>query len=428
MDDTPAARHRAMRRTLTALLAAVLAGCAPAETPAPVPTAPPTPGPAATASPAPMPTLSPGPTPATNGPIAARVRLEVVADGLVAPVGVVAAPGAAERLLVIEQAGRIREVRDGRLLDVPFADLSDRIRSGGERGLLGIALHPAYLEHPRLFVNYTDLEGDTVVSELTAAPDDEGTERADPGSERILLTIDQPYPNHNGGALAFGPDGFLHIATGDGGGGGDPQDHAERLDTLLGKILRIDVDTDDAQPYGIPADNPFAGDPTARPEIAHFGLRNPWRIAFDRETGDLWIGDVGQGRYEELDVARAGTLGLDFGWDRLEGRHCFEPDTGCDRTGLTEPVAEYGRSFGCSVVGGPVYRGDAIPELTGVALFADVCSGLLFGVRAADDGPQEPTVLLETGRPIASLGEDADGEILAVDLGGGAVLRLVPAA
>jgi len=384
-------------------------------TAAPTPPAPESPSPNASAQPS---------GPAGSGDLGqVSVALELIVEGLDAPVGMAAIPGS-DRLLVIEQAGTIREVSGTQLLARPFADLRDRITSGGERGLLGIALHPDYPNDPRLYVNYTDLAGDTVVSELTIRP---GEEVADPASERVLLRIDQPFANHNGGALAFGPDGFLYIATGDGGGAGDPQDHAERLDSLLGKILRIDVRTDGQRPYTIPADNPFLADPAARPEIAHFGLRNPWRMAFDRATGDLWIGDVGQARYEELDVARAGELGLDFGWDRREGRHCFEPEAGCDTSGITDPVAEYGRAFGCSVVGGPVYRGDAIPVLAGTALFADVCSGLIFGVRAADSGPQEPAVLLETGRSIASLGEDAQGRILAVDLGGGAILRLVPA-
>jgi len=395
------------------------------------PPASPLPSPAATAAPTtPAPeSLSPDrsalPSDPAGSPGLGRVSvaLEVIVDGLDAPVGMAAVPGS-DRLLVIEQGGTIREVRAGQVLARPFADLRDRVQSGGERGLLGIALHPDYPDDPRLYVNYTDLAGDTVVSELTVRP---GEEAADPASERVLLTIDQPFANHNGGALAFGPDGFLYIATGDGGGAGDPQDHAERLDSLLGKILRIDVRADGRRPYTIPSDNPFLADPAARSEIAHFGLRNPWRMAFDRATGDLWIGDVGQARYEELDVARAGELGLDFGWDRREGRHCFEPEAGCATSGITDPVAEYGRAFGCSVVGGPVYRGDAASELAGIALFADVCSGLLFGVRAADSGPQEPAVLLETGRSIASLGEDAQGEILAVDLGGGAILRLVAA-
>jgi glucose/arabinose dehydrogenase len=348
--------------------------------------------------------------------------LEPVLGGLDSPIGVTHAGDGSGRLFVVEQAGRIRVVRDGALEVTPFLDIRDRISSGGERGLLGLAFHPDFRENGRLFVDYTDLDGDTVVAEYTLSLDGDA---ADPGSERVLLHIDQPYPNHNGGALAFGPDGYLYVAMGDGGSGGDPEENGERLDTLLGKILRISVDPDGDRPYGIPDDNPYLATEGAEPEIAFTGLRNPWRITFDRETGDLWIGDVGQNRIEEVDVARAGRLGLDFGWDRFEGRSCFEPSSGCDPAGFAMPIAEYDHDHGCSVTGGYVYRGAEQPALEGVYVFADVCSGLVFGVRATGPDEQPATVLLESESRIASFGEDEAGELYAVDLASGELLRVI---
>ena len=242
-------------------------------------------------------------------------------DRLVSPLAVTHAGDGSGRIFVLEQRGQIRIVRDGQLLGDPFLNIGDRLTAGGERGLLGLAFHPDFPNDPRFFVNYTDLEGDTVVSSFAA---EAGADRADGNSEVVLLRIDQPYPNHNGGALAFGPDGYLYISTGDGGSGGDPHDNGQRMDTLLGKILRIDVDggSGDAH-YAVPPDNPFVDQSGALPEIWHLGLRNPWRMSFDRETGDLWIGDVGQGSWEEVDVARAGSGGLNFGWNRVEGFECF---------------------------------------------------------------------------------------------------------
>ena len=257
-------------------------------------------------------------------PEALGLSLEPVVDRLVSPLAVTHAGDGSGRIFVLEQRGQIRIVRDGQLLGDPFLNIGDRLTAGGEHGLLGLAFHPDFPDDPRFFVNYTDLEGDTVVSSFTA---EAGADRADGDSEVVLLRIDQPYPNHNGGALAFGPDGYLYISTGDGGAGGDPHDNGQRMDTLLGKILRIDVDggSGDAR-YAVPPDNPFVDQSDALPEIWHLGLRNPWRMSFDRETGDLWIGDVGQGSWEEVDVARAGTGGLNFGWNQVEGFECFEGD------------------------------------------------------------------------------------------------------
>ena len=249
------------------------------------------PGPAGTSA---------SPAGGTFDPEALGLYLEPVVDRLVSPLAVTHAGDGSGRIFVLEQRGQIRIVRDGQLLGDPFLNIGDRLTAGGERGLLGLAFHPDFPDDPRFFVNYTDLEGDTVVSSFAA---EAGADRADGNSEVVLLRIDQPYPNHNGGALAFGPDGYLYISTGDGGSGGDPHDNGQRMDTLLGKILRIDVDggSGDAH-YAVPPDNPFVDQSGALPEIWHLGLRNPWRMSFDRETGDLWIGDVGQGSWEEVDV------------------------------------------------------------------------------------------------------------------------------
>jgi hypothetical protein len=271
-------------------------------------------------------------------------------------------------------------------------------------------------------VNYTDRDGTTVISSFTAGAD---PDPANPDSEVVILRIEQPYANHNGGALAFGPDGFLYISTGDGGSGGDPHNNGQRLDTLLGKILRIDIDrTEGDAAYAIPTDNPFLDESDAAPEIWLTGLRNPWRMSFDRETGDLWIGDVGQNSREEVDVARAGRGGLNFGWNRMEGFVCFlTPD--CERDGFAIPVTDYGHDLGCSVVGGIVYRGSAQPALAGGYVFSDYCSGNLWLLDPAADGRQEASLALASERSISSIGEDEAGEPLATDLSGGALLRLV---
>jgi glucose/arabinose dehydrogenase len=233
-------------------------------------------------------------------------------------------------------------------------------------------------------------------------------------SLRQLLFIDQPYANHNGGGVVFGPDGYLYLALGDGGAGGDPHDNGQQLDTLLGKLLRIDVDSGD--PYGIPTDNPFAG-ADGMDEIWHYGLRNPWRFSFDRETGDLWIGDVGQGAWEEIDVARGGEGGLNFGWNRMEGAHCFN-DEGCAQDGLTLPVTEYGRDLGCTVIGGYVYRGEDSPALEGAYLFADYCSGLIFAIDSSTSSLAAPAEAGSSEGNVSAFGEDANGELYVTTLDG----------
>jgi len=352
------------------------------------------------------------------------VALEPFATGLTNPLAIVTARDGSGRLFVAEQGGRIRAIREGRVEPVPFLDISAEIASGGERGLLGVAFHPRFPADPRVFVDYTDTNGDTHVSGFTVAP---SGDRLEPGSETPILFVKQPFPNHNGGALVFDPQGMLLVSLGDGGSGGDPQGNGQSLSTLLGKILRIDVEHGPAEePYRIPADNPFAsGAGGARPEIWLTGLRNPWRMSFDRATGDLWIGDVGQNAWEEIDVQRAGApAGTNFGWNRLEGTHCFVPSTGCEDPSLRAPVSDYGHDLGCTVIGGAVYRGTAQPALVGGYLFGDYCSGRLWAIDPAGDGYRSPVEVAKTRTNISAFGEDEAGELFAADITGGTILRV----
>ena len=350
----------------------------------------------------------------------------LVASGLRSPLDLQSAPGDRRRLFVVEQGGRVRVVRDGTLLNDPFLDIAARLSSGGERGLLGLAFHPQYAANGRFYVNYTDRSGDTRISEfrVTANPD-----VADAASERLLLLQAQPFANHNGGGLAFGPDGFLYIGLGDGGSGGDPQRNGQNLGTLLGKMLRIDVS---AEPYGIPPDNPFASRAGARPEIWAYGLRNPWRFSFDRGTGDLYIGDVGQNAVEEIDVdTTAARGGENYGWNIMEGSRCFQPSTGCDASGLTPPVLEYGRSEGQAVIGGIVYRGCRMPGYQGTYFYADEVSGFVRSFRLVGGQVTESRdwtgALAGSIRNPSAFGVDQDGEMYVVDYRG-SVFRLGPPA
>lgn len=342
------------------------------------------------------------------------VALERFAEVPGRPLAIAAPDDGTGRLFVASQAGTIWPVAaDGNVPADPMIDLGPFIVSGGERGLLGLALHPDFPTDPRAFVNYTDGNGDTIIASLALDPSN--PDRFDPGTHRQVLFIDQPYANHNGGGVAFGPDGYLYLALGDGGAGGDPHDNGQRLDTLLGKILRIDVDADGRE-YGIPADNPFA-DAAGMDEIWHYGLRNPWRFSFDRENGDLWIGDVGQGAWEEIDVARGGEAGLNFGWNRMEGAHCYQDD-GCSQDGLALPVTEYGHDLGCTVIGGYVYRGEAFPVLGGAYLFADYCSGLIFAIDGETGSLTEPAHVGSVDGNASAFGEDSNGELYVTTLDG----------
>jgi glucose/arabinose dehydrogenase len=368
---------------------------------------------------------SASPSSAPFDPSRIAVGFQPVVDGLDAPLAIVNAGDGSGRLFVAEQTGQIRIVRDGRLVDQPFLDIAGRITSGGERGLLGVAFHPNYPDDPRVFVDYTDTNGDTQVSAFRVDP--ASPDRLDPATEQRILFAKQPYANHNGGAVVFGPDGFLYISLGDGGSGGDPHGNGQSLKVLLGKILRIDVDrTTGDRAYGIPPNNPFAaGNDDGLAEIWLTGLRNPWRISFDRANGDLWIGDVGQGAWEEIDVQRAGSPGgTNFGWNRLEGAHCYQPAKGCEDPGLTLPVAEYGHDQGCTVIGGNVDRGPSQPLLAGGYVFGDYCSGRVWAIDPAIDGPRQPTVVADTGHSFSAFGEDEAGDLYAVDISEGTLLRL----
>ena len=340
----------------------------------------------------------------------AKPALLPVATGLDKPVYVTQEPGGP--LLIILQKGQIYASRKGKLS--LWLDVSKKISCCGERGLLGLAFHPRYSSNHRFFLNYTDRRGRTVIEEYKNKQ-----------PVRIILRIQQPYANHNGGHLAFGPDGYLYIGTGDGGSNGDPRQYAQNPSSLLGKILRIDVDH--GKPYRIPPDNPFVQNPKFKPEIWALGLRQPWRYSFDKKTGDLYIGDIGQNDWEELNFVPgppAENGGLNFGWNIMEGSHCFKPAKNCHRAGLTQPIIEYSHQQGCMIIGGYVYRGQAIPDLQGSYIFGDLCKGTIWTARWQDGW--KTNFLMRSKLQISSFGEDAGGEIYVVDYRGG-VYKLSPA-
>ena len=335
------------------------------------------------------------------------------------PVHITHAGDGSQRLFVVEQEGRIRIVKNQTLLSTPFLDISTRVSCCGERGLLSVAFPPNYASKGYFYVNYTNNDGNTVVARyrVTSDPD-----VANPNSEEIILTVEQPFPNHNGGQLAFGPDGYIYIGMGDGGSGGDPQGNGQRPETLLGKLLRIDVESG-TQPYAVPANNPFVQSRFYRSEIWALGLRNPWRFSFDRQTGDLYIGDVGQGTYEEINFQpRASFGGENYGWNIMEGKHCFNSDS-CNQSGLVLPIVEYSHSEGCSVTGGVVYRGQQYPRLQGVYFYGDYCSGTIWGLKVTGTTVQNGR-LLDTPYSVSTFGEDEAGEVYLADLGNGDIYRV----
>jgi glucose/arabinose dehydrogenase len=330
-------------------------------------------------------------------------------------------PGDTARLFVVEQPGQIWIIQHGQKLQAPFLDIRDRVSSGGERGLLSVAFHPNYAANGFLYVNYTDLQGDTRVERYTVSATDSNA--VDTTSHKLILFVPQPYPNHNGGLVMFGPDGMLYIGMGDGGSADDPQNRAQNRDLLLGKMLRIDVDRGD--PYAIPAGNPFAAGGGA-PEVWALGLRNPWRFAFDRAAGLLYIADVGQDQWEEVDVHVASAAGVNYGWRILEGAHCYipAPSTPCDSPELEPPAVEYSHQDGCSVIGGFVYRGTRSPALVGQYFFADLCGGWLRSFTYAGGHVTTRTLWtpdVSLGTPL-SFGEDANRELYL--LASGSVYRL----
>ncbi len=364
-----------------------------------------------------------------------NVRLAPVAGGFIDPVFVTNAGDGTGRLFVVEQAGRIRVVQGASILPTAFFDIRGKITRGGERGLLGLAFHPSFATHPFVYVDFTDFRGNTAINRY--AVNSSHTAVVISSGVR-LLTIVQPYPNHNGGMLAFGRDGYLYIGMGDGGSAGDPGNRAQSLNSLLGKILRIDVDhpTSATKPYRAPASNPYVGR-AGLDEIFSSGLRNPWRFSFDMPTGQLWIGDVGQNRYEEIDRSsptgtRPAGWALNYGWRVIEARTCYNPATACSTSGKTMPLVVYGHvvsgADNCAVTGGYVYRGTASPPLAGSYLYGDYCTGRIWIVPAAASSPATPTLLRDaTASPaisISSFGMDERGEVYVCDLAGGTVYRV----
>jgi len=361
----------------------------------------------------------------TACPVLPGLVLTPIASQLTAPLFLTGAPGETGRLFVVEQGGRIVIHENGAVLARAFLDVTALTSKGGEQGLLGLAFHPGYAANRRFFVYYTDAGGDVVIAEYRRSAGD--ATLAEPDAVRVVRAFEHPFSNHNGGMLAFGPDGFLYAASGDGGGGGDPDENGQNLQTKLGKILRLNVDGDAPPPGNVPG---------ADPDVWDFGLRNPFRFSFDRTTGDLYIGDVGQGRFEEVDVEPSGQGNKNYGWDVTEGFECFEPQDGCDTTGITFPAVAYAHENGgeipdCSVIGGYVYRGSAIPALQGRYLYGDLCSNRVRSfvwngsaavsqVEATGELASDSTI-----GAIASFGEDLNGELYVVDLSG-TVFRIDP--
>jgi glucose/arabinose dehydrogenase len=348
-----------------------------------------------------------------SAPDTGQVKLDtvLVAGGLTAPLYLTAPPGDA-RLFVVEQPGRIRVIVGGALQATPFLDLTDRVSYGGERGLLSVAFHPAYASNGYFYVAFTDSTGDVRVERYRVSTDPNLADKA--SVKQILVVGHRTYSNHNGGLVAFGPDGKLYVGLGDGGGGGDALGSGQNRGTLLGKLLRIDVDAGD--PYAVPPDNPFVSATGARGEIWAYGLRNPWRFAFDREAGRLYIADVGQSSREEVDVVSATSGGLNYGWNVMEGDECYDAGS-CNQAGLTLPVLAYGHSDGCSITGGYVYRGQSISALRGTYFYSDYCSGWLKSFRY-DGAVQDQRDWGMGLGSVLSFGEDAAGELYVLTAAG----------
>ncbi len=393
-----------MKRLLILLTLPILAACAGLTKPAapmvtPIVLFTPTVGaaPQVESQPQPLATsTTPPPAYASSFPNPTDYKWQPILSGLYRPVDIQPANDGSDRLFIIEKNGLIRVYKNGQLLEAPFLDISDRVsEAGNEMGLLGLAFHPDYETNGYFYVNYTGADGNTRISRFQASGNS-----ADKNSETYLLIIEQPYQNHNGGALAFGPDGNLYAGLGDGGSAGDPQKNGQNTKSLLGKILRLDVTNGD--PYAIPADNPFGN------EVWAYGLRNPWRISFDRLTGDLWIGDVGQNQWEEVDyLPKSWGSGANFGWSVMEGSHAYDSEP---QSGMALPAAEYSHAEGgCSITGGYVYRG-AIPEWNGIYFYGDYCSGKIWGLTLVD-GLWKSQLLFETGTTITTFGLDESGEI-----------------
>jgi glucose/arabinose dehydrogenase len=359
----------------------------------------------------------------------AHIKLTLLASGLSKPVYATSAHDGSRRIFIVEQTGKVKIYRDGHVRATPFLSLSRSVSHGSEQGLLGLAFHPKFTTNRKLYVNLTNTAGDTVIREYRVSRANRNV--VNTATERRILRIGQPFANHNGGHLAFGPDGYLYIGMGDGGSGGDPNGNAQNINVLLGKMLRIGVNsTSPGLAYRIVGSNPYVGI-SGRDEIWQIGLRNPWRFSFDRGTYNLWIGDVGQGSWEEIDrAAQTGAgpgPGLNWGWNVMEGTHCYSPSSGCDMSGKALPLLEYDHSNGrCAVTGGYVYRGSAIPTLRGGYVFGDFCSGEIWVVDANASSPAAKVPLLDTNLLISSFGEIGDNELVVTDLNG-RLYRIDPA-
>jgi glucose/arabinose dehydrogenase len=368
-----------------------------------------------------------GPAPLA-APTDARIALSRRVGGLSKPIFVTSAKDGTGRLFIVEQTGKIKIYKDGAVLATPFLSIGSQVSKGYEQGLLGLAFHPNYKTNRKLYVNFTNTAGDTIVREYRASSTNPNVVAT--STARTIIKIGQPYDNHNGGHLAFGPDGYLYIGMGDGGDAGDPGNRAQNKDSLLGKMLRLDINgTTSTHNYRFPAGNPYIG-VAGRNEIWQLGLRNPYRFSFDRANGNLWIGDVGQGKWEEIDRATRTSSGAgrgtNWGWKVMEGFHCYSPSSGCSTSGKTLPLLEYDHSNGrCAVTGGYVYRGTTIPALVGGYLFADYCSGEIWVVNATASSPATRTLLLDTSLLISGFGENASGELYLLDHSGGVMYAVV---
>ena len=388
------------------------------EPPSPYPTSA---GVATVESETPAPTTVATPSPRTPAPVSGplpRVRTETVFPGVSFDrmVYLTYPEGMPDRLYLVLQPGRIMVFDNVPNPSSPktFLDIRNKVSDrGNEEGLLGLAFDPDYRNNGYFYVYYSAASPRrSVIARYHVPP---GTDSVDPSTEKIIMEIGQPFSNHNGGQVTFGPDRYLYVGLGDGGSGGDPRGHGQNLRTLLGAILRIDVSAlDETGSYTVPPDNPFVGVEGARPEIWAYGLRNPWRFSFDRETGDLWTGDVGQNKLEEIDIIRPG---LNYGWNIMEGTSCFR-NSGCDSEGLEPPVAEYGRNGGCSVTGGYVYRGSRLPSLVGAYLYGDFCTGNIWALRHDDGQVVEQALIADTDLQISSFAEGPDGEVYILSFTG----------